>query len=253
MKFAAYAGLILGLGGALSTGLFFAGKSPDSGAAPLVAPRGDQRAMEAVVRNYLLEHPEILPEAFAKLQEKQVSGLLSSVREELETPFHGAIGGNPKGNVTLVVFFDFRCPYCHQAKLRVDKLIESDPNLRVVYRDYPILDSPGSPPMSRMAAALALAAAKQNKYVPFHDALFNSSGPVSQESLVRAARVAGLDERAAVSNAAAKDVAESINRNVELGRLLGVSGTPAYIIGNNVLMGGDKVAELPRLIARLRG
>ncbi len=249
MKFVAYTGSILGLGGALAAGLFFAGKSSGGRAA---APHGETRAMESVVRNYLLEHPEILPEAFAKLQEKQVSGLLSSVREELETPFYGAVGGNPKGDVTLVVFFDFRCPYCHQAKLRVDKLIESDSNLRVVYRDYPVLDSPGSPPMSRMASALALAAAKQNKYVAFHDALFSSSGPISQETLVRAARAAGLDERAAVANASAKDVAESINRNVELGRLLGVSGTPAYIIGNNVLMGGDKVTQLPTIIARLR-
>lgn len=249
MKFAGYALTVAGLGAALVAAWLTTGTSPD---ARTTAPRGDQRAMESVVHNYLLEHPEILPEAFAKLQEKQVSGLLSSVKEELETPFYGAVGGNPKGDVTLVVFFDFRCPYCHQAKLRVDTLIESDPNLRVVYRDYPILDSPGSAPMSRMASALALAAAKQNKYVAFHDALFNASGPISQETMVRAARLAGLDERAAVANAAAKDVAESINRNIELGRLLGVSGTPAYIIGNNVLMGGDKVAELPKIIARLR-
>jgi protein-disulfide isomerase len=249
MKFAGYAFTVAGLGAALVAAWFTTGTSPE---ARNTAPHGDQRAMEQVVRNYLLEHPEILPEAFARLQEKEVSGLLSNVREELETPFHGAIGGNPKGDVTLVVFFDFRCPYCHQAKLKVDELIETDGNLRVVYRDYPILDSPGSQPMSRMAASLALAAARQNKYVAFHDALFDSAGPMSQETLVRAARKAGLDERAAVASAAANDVAEAINRNIELGRLLGVSGTPAYVIGNNILMGGDKVAKLPQIISRLR-
>jgi protein-disulfide isomerase len=253
MNFAGYAFTIAGLGAALVAAWLTTGTLPDARTAATTAPRGDQRAMEQVVRNYLLEHPEILPEAFARLQEKEVSGLLSNVREELEAPFHGAIGGNPKGDVTLVVFFDFRCPYCHQAKLKVDELIEADANLRVVYRDYPILDSPGSQPMSRMAASLALAAARQNKYVAFHDALFASTGPMSQESLVRAARKAGLDERDAVASAAAKDVAESINRNIELGRLLGISGTPAYVIGNNILMGGDKVAKLPEIIGRLRG
>jgi protein-disulfide isomerase len=253
MNFVGYAFTLAGLGAALAAAWFTTSKLSDAHSAATVAPRGDQRAMEKVVHNYLLEHPEILPEAFARLQQKEVSGLLSNVREELETPFHGAIGGNPKGNVTLVVFFDFRCPYCYQAKLKVDGLIKADANLRVVYRDYPILDSPGSQPMSRMAASLALAAARQNKYVAFYDALFAGVGPMNQERLVRAARKAGLDERSAAASAAAKDVASSINRNIELGRLLGLSGTPAYVIGNNILMGGDKVVKLPEIISRLRG
>jgi protein-disulfide isomerase len=220
--------------------------------ARLPAPASN-RAVEKVVRNYILENPEILPEAMMRLQEKESRRLLGSLRSELETPFHGAVGGNPRGNVTLVVFFDFRCPYCHHAKAEVDKLIQSDSQLRVVYRDYPILDSPGSAPISRLAASLALAAAKQNKYVAFHDALFAAPAPMTQEVLVRAARMAQLAEQEAVAASASKDVAEAINRNIEIGRLLNISGTPAYVLGNKVLIGGDKVAELPQLIAKLRG
>jgi protein-disulfide isomerase len=125
--------------------------------------------------------------------------------------------------------------------------------LRVIYRDYPILDSPGSAPISRLAASLALAAAKQNKYVAFHDALFAAPAPMTQEVLVRAARTARLAEQEAVATSSSKEVAEAINRNIEIGRLLNISGTPAYVLGNDVLIGGDQVANLPRLIAKLRG
>jgi protein-disulfide isomerase len=252
MKFATTIIGILVLVAALTATVMSRRTLPITDLPPATLAITQQRAMEKVVRNYILENPEILPEAIRRLEQKQITGLLGQVREELETPFHGAIGGNPKGDVTLMVFFDYRCPYCHQAKQQVDALIAADPNLRVVYRDYPILDAPGREPMSRMAAALSLAAAKQNKYVAFHDALFAASAPMSQETLVKAARTARLDERTAVANAGSKEVADAINRNVEIGRLLGLSGTPAYVIGNQVLTGGDKVEQLPDAIARLR-
>jgi protein-disulfide isomerase len=217
------------------------------------SPVAQHSATEKIIRNYILNNPEILPEAIARLEQKQVRGLLSSVRGELEAPYHGAIGGNPQGDKTLVVFFDYRCPYCRAAKSKVDALIAADSNLRVVYRDYPILDSPGNQPLSRMAAALSLAAARQNKYVAFHDALFAAAGPINQEVLVRAARTAGLDERTAVADTITKDVNEAINRNITLGRMLGISGTPAYIIGDHVLIGGDKTEQVPAILSAMRG
>jgi protein-disulfide isomerase len=250
MKFATVAFGLFGVGAALAAALLSSRTAP--GVQTSAPPTVQRRALEKVVRDYILENPEILPEAIKRLEQKQIDGLLGQVREELETPFHGAVGGNPKGDVTLVVFFDYRCPYCHQAKLRVDALIAADSNLRVVYRDYPILDAPGREPLSRMAAGLSLAAAKQNKYVAFHDALFAAPGPMSQETLVQAARAARLEERTAVATASSKEVAEAINRTIEIGRLLGLSGTPAYVIGNQILTGGDKVEQLPEVIARLR-
>jgi protein-disulfide isomerase len=235
--------------GSAGLGVWLGKMSP---AADISAATPANGAIEKIVRNYILEHPEILPEAIKRLEEREVSGLLASVREELETPFHGAVGGNTQGDVTLVVFYDYRCPYCHEAKIQVDALIKADSNLRVVYRDYPILDAPGKEPMSRMAASLSLAAAKQNRFNAFHDALF-AAGPINQEALVAAARRAGLNESAAVSDSRGGEVAQAINRNIELGRLLGISGTPAYVIGNKVLIGGDKVDGLPNIIAALRG
>ncbi len=252
MKFAAAAFAMISLVGALAAAYVGSRSlSANDMRSGDLAP-GQRKAMQAVVHDYILENPEILPEAIRRLEQKQISGLLGQVRDELQTPFYGALGGNPNGDVTLVVFFDYRCPYCHQAKAKIDALIAADSRLRVVYRDYPILDAPGSQPMSRMAAALSLAAARQNKYVAFHDALFAMPGPMTQEALVRAARAARLDERAAVASTSTKDVNEAINRNLELGRLLGISGTPAYVIGDKVLVGGDKVAELPDIIAAMR-
>ncbi len=241
--------ILIGVGVLAALGAAYVTSLPQTADVP--APSG-KPALEKVVRNYILNNPEILPEAMMRLQSRETSRMLASVRDELETPFHGAIGGNPQGDVTLVVFFDFRCPYCRNAKAEVDALIRSDRNLRVVYRDYPILDSSGSPPVSRLAASLALAAAKQNKYGAFHDALFEAQGPMTQEVLVQAARSARLAEQEAVATSGSKDVAEAINRNIEVGRLLGISGTPAYVIGEKVLIGGDTVAKLPSIIAALR-
>ena len=212
----------------------------------------ERARLESLIRSYVLDNGELLPEAMQRLERKQVSRLLASVRPELENPFHGAVGGNPKGDVTLVVFFDFRCPYCHQARRDIDALIKSDPGLRVVYHDFPVLDAPGTPPLSRVAASLALAAAKQNKYVAYHNALFDAPLPVTQESIVGAARKAGLDEARAVADSRSEEVAQAINRNLELGRLLNISGTPSYVLGGQVLIGGDKPKQLPALIAAMR-
>jgi protein-disulfide isomerase len=212
----------------------------------------ERQRIQSVVRDYVLDHGEMLPEAMERYERKQVTALLDQARPELETPFYGAVGGNRRGDVTLVVFFDFRCPYCHSARKDIDALIARDSGLRVVYRDFPVLDAPGRPPLSRAAAQLALAAAQQNRYVAFHDAVFDGPRPLTQESLVAAARRAGLNELAAANAARNPDVVEAINRNLELGQLLGVSGTPTYVIGPHVLSGADKARLLPDYIAQLR-
>ena len=216
----------------------------------VVAPSEDP-AIDRQIRAYILGHPEIIPEAIKRLEERQVQATLLSAGPELTTPFPGAVGGNPKGDVTLVVFFDYRCPYCHQAKIEEDALVNSDPNLRIVYRHFPALDQPGREPISRHAALLALAAAKQGKHKAFHDALFGEPGPITQETLVAAVRKAGLGEQRAMADVATPELIDAVERNVELARLVGVTGTPTYVLGNHIVSGAGRFNEFSQIIAEM--
>lgn len=223
-----------------------------SHASIIVAPSEDP-AIDRQIRAYILNHPEIIPEAIKRLEEKQVQASLVSAGPELTTPsFPGAIGGNPNGDVTLVVFFDYRCPYCHQAKAEEDALVNSDPNLRIVYRHFPALDQPGREPISRHAALLALAAAKQGKHKAFHDALFSAPGPITEQTIVTAARVAHLDERRAMADVATTPLNDAIERNIELARVLGVTGTPTYVLGDHIISGAGRFNEFRQWIAEIR-
>ena len=152
---------------------------------------GGRIAVEHVVHDYILENPEILPEAMNELQRRQSAQQLAGVRSTVETPFPGAVLGNPNGKVTLVEFTDFACGYCRQSLPDVKALIENNPDLRIVVRELPIIS-----PQSPEAAKMALAAAEQGKYPAFHDALF-AAGQIDDETIEAVARKVGLDmERA---------------------------------------------------------
>lgn len=210
-----------------------------------------QKQIEALIRQYILTHPEIIPEAIAELQRREAAKILANYRRDIETPFPGAETGNPNGDVTLVEFFDFRCPYCRKAHQDIARLVAEDPNLRVVFREFPVLDREGDD-LSRQAATAALAAAKQGRYYTFHSQLFSSPGRLTRETLVAAVRKAGLDENRLVTDMSAKDVEQEISNNLELGRNLGLSGTPTYIIGDRVISGAVDYEELKKAIAEAR-
>ncbi len=202
--------------------------------------RADRRAIEQVVRDYILEHPEILPEAMENLQKRETSKQLAGVREAVEKPFPGAVLGNPEGKVTLVEFTDFACGYCRQSVADVEALVAQNPDLRVVIRELPILS-----PESAEAAKMALAAARQGKYEAFHHAMFAAGRP-NARTIEAAAKAAGVD--LAKARVAMKDPAieAELNSNLELARQLGFNGTPSWIVGDEVISGAvgkDKLAE----------
>lgn len=211
----------------------------------------DRKALEALIHDYILENPEIIPQAIAELQRREANKLLSSYRSDIETPFPGAVAGNPQGDVTLVEFFDYRCPYCKQAYKDVDRLIADDPNLRVVFREFPVLDGEGEP-LSRRAALASLAAARQGKYIAFHDRLFGISGRLTQELLVASVREIGLDERRLADDMSSPTLNAEVDKNLDLGRTLGLSGTPSYIIGNQIISGSVGYDALKAAIAKAR-
>ena len=207
----------------------------------------DKAAIEKIVRDYILEHPEIIPEAMTRLQNREVTQLLESNRKEIETPFASAAAGNPKGDVSVVVFFDYACPYCRQGHADVQKIAAGDSNVRIVYRDFPVLS-----PASDEAAMASLSAAQQGKYQQFHDAMFESPGKVAHERTIAIVRTAGLDEMRTARDLAAPALKAEVKKNLELGRALGLTGTPSYVIGNRILSGAVGYDKLKEAIAEAR-
>jgi protein-disulfide isomerase len=209
-------------------------------------PGSDRARTEAIVRDYVLTHPEILPEAMQKLQEREVGKAVAANRSGIETPFAGAWAGNPQGDVTLVAYMDYACGYCRASLPAIEKLLADDPKVRIVYRELPIL-SPGS----RTAAEWALAAAEQGKFRPFHAALYAQSG-LGEDAIARAAATAGLDIARARTTAGSQAVAQEIARNMQQAGQLGVTGTPTWVVGNQMLSGAIGYEGLSAAVAKAR-
>lgn len=231
-----FIGLALALGAGLATGWFW--RENGDPAARLAS--GDRAAIEKVVHDYILAHPEILPQAMENLQKKENADRLAGVRKDVEAPFPGALLGNPDGKVTLVEFTDFACTFCRQSVAEIEALVAKHPDLRVVIRELPILS-----PQSGDAAKMALAAADQGKYAAFHKAMF-AAGQVSPETIAAAAKSAGLDMTRAQAFIAKPHVEAELNRNIDLARQLGFNGTPSWVVGDTVLSGAvgeDKLSE----------
>lgn len=203
-------------------------------------------ATEAVVHDYLLDHPEILPEAIDRLQSKQMLARIEPMRSALETPYPGAVLGNPKGKVTLVEFTDYACPYCRASINDVKDLIATDHDLRVVVREEPVL-SAGSVDAARMA----LAAADQGRYAAFHDAMFAKDGP-SAQAIEAAAREAGLDLAKARKDIATGKYDSELTNNTRMGQAIGFTGTPSWIIGEQAFSGAVGKKFLADAIAKAR-
>jgi protein-disulfide isomerase len=197
-------------------------------------------------REYLMANPEVLREASGELQRRDMLARLGDMRGELETPFPGAVLGNPEGSVTLVEFSDYACGFCRQSLPDVQQLIDENPDLKVVVREYPILT-----PESADAARMALAAAQQGKYTAFHDAMF-AMGPPGPDTIEAAAREAGVDlaqARAAIESGVFD---AQLQTNAMLAQQLGVSGTPSWVVGDQALSGALGVETIGAAIEAAR-
>ncbi|MBY8826666.1 DsbA family protein [Hephaestia mangrovi] len=211
-----------------------------------LSPAADRAQIESVVHDYVLAHPEIVPEAIQKLQDQQVGSMVAANRDAITTPVGSAWAGNPKADVTLVEYFDYDCGYCRASMPMLAELLKDDPKLRIVYRDYPVLT-----PESETAARWSLAAAKMGKFAAFHDALF-AGGPVSDASMIAAAKAAGIDPAKLRTAAADPAIEDDIQQNLAVGRQLGMTGTPSWVIGNRVISGALPIDRMKQLIADAR-
>ncbi len=198
------------------------------------------------VRAYLLENPEVLQEATERLRMKQAAAQIAPLRRDIETPYAGGFIGARDGDVTLVQFFDYACGYCKAALPDLQRLVREDPKLKVVFRELPILSRE-----SDMAARISLLAAEQGRYDAFHQAMYAAGRPTAT-SIPAAARTAGLDEaqlKAALSSSKAE---REIVQNMGLARALGFSGTPAWVVGDQLLSGAVGYDALKAAVAKAR-
>ena len=183
----------------------------------------------------------------ARLEQAEARKALAASRSALETPFPGATAGNPNGDVKLVVFFDYACPYCRQGHADVAKLVREDPKLMVIYRDFPVLS-----PASTEAAMASLSAATQGGYRKFHDAMFDSPGRVSLARTMGIVKGVGLSEDKVTADLKSAALKAEVDKNLVLGRELGLTGTPSYIIGNRILSGAVGFDRLKEAVAAAR-
>jgi len=222
--------LLTGLIAALALASAACGQAaPGKGAAA-----GDQ------IRDYILAHPEVVEEAINKLQTKrqaaadaQLKQAVAQNRAQIEHDPRDFVAGNPNGKVTVVEFFDYRCPYCKAAMPEISKLLSENKDVRLVLKEFPILS-----PVSESASRAAIAAKAQGKYWPVHQAMLAEKN-LDEAAIQRILMDNGVDVNAAARAATAQPTTTLIDDVHALARTTGVTGTPAFIIGDQMIAGWD--------------
>jgi protein-disulfide isomerase len=195
-----------------------------------------------IVRQGLLADPKILPDAVDALRDAQYAPVLAANRAAIETPFGTSWKGAVKPDVTLVEFFDYACPYCKASNPSIDRLLQEDKGLRVVYRELPILG-----PDSVTAARLSLEASKLGRFAKFHDTLWSAGRP-APDTIAKAAEVAGIAPKPDPD----PEIEAELKRNFQLAGQLGATGTPLFVVGDRVMNGAVGYDMLKQAIDQAR-
>jgi protein-disulfide isomerase len=228
----------------LALGLAFA---PAAQAESLTA---DQKAeLGAFIKDYLVSHPEVLRDAINAL-DKQDKLAAEQARQKAVQSYsatiynskHQADIGNPKGNATLVEFFDYNCHYCKGALPDISRLMKEDPNLRIVLKDFPVL-GPGSVEAARVASAVRNQL-QGERFWDFHNKLLATKGPVGKKEALAVAKEMGLDMAQLDKDMASKDVEEGLREVLAMADDLQINGTPTFVVGDQVVVGAVGYDEL---------
>lgn len=214
-------------------------------------------AIQDVIKEYLTkEHPEVIVEAMKEIQHREQTTAESKSQEAIKTAKDKIyndpdtpVGGNPKGSVTVVEFFDYQCGYCKMTESAVQQLLKENKEVKFIYKDFPILG-----PMSTTAAKVALASARQGnaKYIKFHNALMNVKDHLSEDSIYQTAKEVGLDVEKLKKDAADDGIAKIAQANVDLGTEIGVRGTPLFIVGEKIYPGALQADQLKKAVEDAR-
>ncbi len=217
----------------------------------------ERSAFDAEVRSYLLAHPEVLVEAVnaldAKQQSQQTSTDATLVKSNADAIFKDGtswVGGNPNGNVTLVEFTDYRCAYCRKAYDQVSELVKSDGNIRFVVKEFPILGEQST--ISSRYAIAVLQADGPAAYAKVHDALITFRGEVNPQSLTRLSDQMGLNAKDLLARMDSDAVTKVINDNLTLGQTLQISGTPTFVLADQMVRGYMPLDGMRDLVGKVR-
>lgn len=232
----------------------------------ILATAASDEEFERRVADYLANNPAVIADAFEEYAQRQGGSENISLapgsttghgnrtsatraereRELFEDP-SSPVRGNANGDVTLVEFFDYNCPYCRRLLTTLEELQQANPRLRIVYKEFPILSD-----NSRFAARAALAARRQDKYFEFHDALMNASGIVNPDKVIEVARDVGISIRRLRRDMLDPEIQAAIDRNLDLARSMRITGTPSFVVGDRVFRGAADGQTLQALIDRGR-
>ncbi len=238
---------------ALWLSLLLATASSTASAGEGLSPQ-QKSAIDQAIHDYLLDHPEIVVDALKAAQQKSAQEaaertrrLIGEMRRQLVDNPDDLVQGNPKGDATIVEFFDYRCPYCKEIEPALDALLHEDPKLRIVYKEFPVLGEP-----SVYASRVALAARKQGKYAAFHRAMMAVKGTIDDAVVLKVAASVGLDLNKVKTDMGAADIEHIIRANYDLAATLSIEGTPALIIGDTLIPGAVDIDKLREDIATVR-
>ena len=201
-----------------------------------------------------MNHPEVIIDALKAAQhdkeEHSAERARKAIAEQharLYTDPDSPVGGNPQGNVSIIEFFDYRCPYCKEVEPSLEALLKEDANLRIVYKEFPILG-----PASVYASRVALAARRQGKYDAFHRSMMAKKGKIDEDVVLETAASVGLDIDKLKADLMAPEVGGIIQRDYDLAEALDIQGTPAFIVGDTLVPGVADIATLRRLVRDAR-
>jgi protein-disulfide isomerase len=210
--------------------------------------------IENIVRDYLIANPSILAQALRAAEDKRngeanakAKEVLVDRRREIFDDPATPVGGNPQGNIAIVEFFDYRCPYCKQVEPSLRALLNQDHQLRFVYKEMPVLG-----PQSELAARAALAAHRQGEFEAFHTSLMAAKGQVTEDSIYTVASSVGLDIDRLKRDMAAPEIDEALKANMALAEALNIRGTPGFIIGDHIVRGALDLDALEKMVADTR-
>jgi protein-disulfide isomerase len=214
--------------------------------------------IEVIIKNYLVSHPEVLEEAMGELSKRQAADEAAkheaSVSENANAIFnspHGVMLGNKDGDVTFVEFFDYNCGYCKRAMADMLDLMKTDPKLKVVLKEFPVL-SQGSVEAAQVAVAVRMQDPTGKKYLDFHQKLLGGRGPADKARALAVAKDAGLDMARLEKDMASPEVKTTLAENMKLAEAMGMNGTPSYVIGKQVVVGAIGLDGLKEKIDQAR-
>jgi protein-disulfide isomerase len=218
-----------------------------------------QRAeIESIVKDYLIKNPDVLQEVMQEVEKRQAlaesekaKGAIAANKEIIFNSSRQVTLGNPKGDVTMVEFFDYNCGYCKRAMTDMMELLKGDSKLRVVLKEFPVLGE-GSVQAAQVAAALNIQDKTGKKYLDFHQKLLSGRGQADRTRALAAAKEAGADMARLEKDMAGPEVKAALEESFKLAEALGLNGTPSYVINTDVVIGAVGLDALKEKINTAR-